>query len=122
MSPRVLIVDDNLELAENMREMIELDDTDVHVEVVTTGEDAVALVDREGFDLVITDMRLPGMNGAEVLSSVRVRRPDTPVVVMTAFAEDELLERARRTGAVGVLVKPADLDRICGLVRLYTRD
>jgi CheY-like chemotaxis protein len=68
-------------------------------------------------DLVISDHRMPGPNGLEVLERVRTRDVSTPFVLITAFGSPELHAEARRRGAVAVFDKPFELDDLCALVR-----
>jgi CheY-like chemotaxis protein len=68
-------------------------------------------------DLVISDQRMPGPSGLEVLERVRTRDASTPFVLITAFGSPELHAEARRRGAVAVFDKPFELDDLCALVR-----
>jgi response regulator RpfG family c-di-GMP phosphodiesterase len=100
----VLCVDDEpdiLKLMTRLLERLELD--------VTTAPDtqtALALFDLDRFDLVITDIRMPGMDGHAFLAEIRVRDPQVPVIVATGHASLENAIRALRDGASGMLVKP----------------
>ena len=68
-------------------------------------------------DLVVTDVRMPGRTGLDVVEQLRRVDPRIQVVVMTAFPDDELRARARRLGAALVLEKPFDIDELCAVVR-----
>ncbi len=104
----VLIVDDNLDLAENLREILE--DEGHRAEVAGGGAEALARLESgDPVDLILTDLRMPGMNGVQMLRAVKARWPQTPVVVMTAFSRDALLDEAEAGGALDVLAKPVDL-------------
>lgn len=123
MVPRQLIIDDNEELAENIREVLELEFDDVEVDLAPTGERALELVAEHQYDLVITDMRMPGIGGAEVVKKIQELRPGTPILVMTAYAEDGLLNDAQDSGAFGVVLKPIDLGRLVETIeRVYRAD
>ncbi len=123
MVPRQLIIDDNEELAENIREVLEMEFDDVEVDLAPTGERALELVAEHEYDLVITDMRMPGIGGAEVVKRIQELRPGTPILVMTAYAEDGLLEDAQDSGAFGVVLKPLDLGRLVDTIeRVYRAD
>jgi two-component system, response regulator PdtaR len=111
---RVLLIDDNRALAENLAEVLE--EEGVATSIAESGEEALAILEDRRFDLVITDMRMPGMDGLEVLRAVNHRSPGTPVIVMTAYARDSALEKAQAAGALGVVVKPIDIDYLIGLV------
>ncbi len=120
MVPRILIIDDNVELAENMREIIELEHEGAQVHIAESGEQGLELLGSESFDLVITDMRMPGLSGLDVVRHLRTHMPAIPALVMTAYAEERMLEEARRRGALGVVVKPVDLDSLVTFVRNVT--
>lgn len=68
-------------------------------------------------DLVITDVRMSGMTGLRVLSTIRVRHPSMPVILITAFGDAETHARARALGADSILDKPFALDRLIQAVR-----
>lgn len=107
---RILVIDDNVDLAENVKEI--LDDEGYRVDVAGGGSEALDKLAAEDFDLVITDMRMPGMNGVEVIHYIKERWPGLPVIVMTAYSKDSLLDQAQAEGALGVLPKPFDLDHL----------
>jgi len=82
-----------------------------------SGREALTLMDREAPDLILTDLRMPGMDGLALLREARQRRPGTPVVVVTAYASDEAAQRALDAGARALLPKPftsAELLRTVG--------
>lgn len=121
MVPRQLIIDDNEELAENIREVLEMEFEDVEVDLAPTGERALELITQHEYDLVMTDMRMPGIGGAEVVRRIQELRPGTPILVMTAYAEDRLLEDAQDSGAFGVVLKPIDLGRLVETIQTVYR-
>jgi DNA-binding NtrC family response regulator len=116
--PNVLIIDDNLEMAANLQEILQ--DEGVRADVARDGFVALSKLDQTGFDLVITDIRMPGMSGIEVLKAVHERWPRLPVIVMTAYSADAILEEAYTMGALDVLAKPVDIDHVIGLVERVT--
>lgn len=74
-----------------------------------TAEEALETLRRERFDLVITDVRLPGMRGIELLRAVKEREPGLPVIVMTAYPEVTLAIEAMKLGADDYLLKPFEI-------------
>src|SRR5262245_7051814 len=76
--------------------------------VTADGPGGLALLDGEAFDVVVTDLRMPGVNGFELLEAVRRKRPGTPVIVMSGSAEIHDAVRAMRAGARDFLVKPVE--------------
>jgi DNA-binding NtrC family response regulator len=71
-------------------------------------EDALA----KDYDLVLTDIRMPARNGAEVVEAVLQKKPGTRILVITAYPNDPLAERAIKAGAVGLLRKPFEIAKI----------
>ncbi len=112
---RFLVVDDNQELAEDLCELLEIDGATA--EVAPDAERALERVSEQAFVAVFTDLRLPGRNGVELLEELRRRGYQLPVVLVTAFADDQVLERARLAGALEVLSKPIDIERWLELAR-----
>lgn len=115
MNPVALIVDDNIDLAENLREILE--DEGWTCETVNSGEAALERLNKQSFDVVITDMKMEGMSGLDVLRSVSTRWPQTPVIVVTAYTRERTVEAAHQEGAIEVLSKPVDLDTLLDTVK-----
>ncbi len=112
---KVLVVDDNIPLAENLAEIVT--DSDLGDAVVaSSGARALELLQRERFDVMITDMRMPGMDGAELIQRARKIDPELPVVVITAYTGDDDLARATREGLLTVFGKPVPTQTLLGFV------
>lgn len=73
------------------------------------------------FDIVVTDVRMPGWTGLRAIESLNGVPDMPPVVVMTAFGDEEVKERAKKAGAVAVLDKPVDPADLCSLVQATAR-
>jgi DNA-binding response OmpR family regulator len=73
-------------------------------------------------DLIVTDVRMPGLSGLVVLAEFRRADPSTPFVLITAFGSEELHAEARRLGAAAILDKPFEIDVLRMLVRLLVKD
>jgi len=114
MSPIVLLIDDNRDLVENLREI--LADLDVEADIADAGIPALAMIEEKNYDLVITDLRMPDIDGIEVLRTIHQRWPRLPVVIMSAYANDAALRDATTEGALEVLSKPIVIDHMLGLV------
>ncbi|HEX2659739.1 MAG TPA: sigma-54 dependent transcriptional regulator [Polyangia bacterium] len=114
----ILLIDDELEIREPLEEMIR----DAGHTVVTAADGAAGLeqVQRRVFDVVISDVRLPQVDGLSVFRDVRKRSPSTDVILMTAFAEVGEAVAALKEGAYDYLVKPFDIDEL--LVQLRRID
>ena len=113
MKTRILIVEDE----EKLRRVLELQlrSADFEVDQAGSAEEALKLTDRA--DLILTDLRLPGMDGLELLSLMRRQNSEVPVIVMTAFGTIETAVQAMKAGAVDFLLKPFSLDHLMAVVR-----
>src|SRR5262245_3608826 len=97
---RILIVDDEGSLLLTLLANLELEGFDV-VGAHDAGA-ALQLLHEQSFDLVLTDIRMPGMSGLELYRAIRSLRPDMPVIMMTAFAAETLIEQAIQEGVFAV--------------------
>src|SRR5580692_6739831 len=101
---RILVADDEPGLREFVSDALELDN---HAVVAAKdGREAAKLLDERGFDLVITDLRMPGLDGMSVLRKVRAELPETEVIVMTAHGTVDTAVEAMKLGAFEYLQKP----------------
>ena len=107
---RVMIVDDDAAIRETFERQLTRWGYDVTV--VASAEDALGAIQRTDPAVVVTDVRMGGMSGLELLGLLRERVPDVDVVVMTAFEEMKTAVAAMKAGAFEYLVKPLDLDHI----------
>ncbi len=107
---RILVVDDEQSLLLTLAGNLELDGFEVTT--AENGERALALFRAEPFDLVFSDVRMPGMNGVDLFRKIRAIRPECPVVLMTAFAVEGLVRDAIQEGVFTVLPKPFDIDQV----------
>lgn len=110
----ILVIDDNTALAENIAEIFE--ELGVEVHLAETAEVALARFDEHRWSLVMTDVRMPGIDGIELLTRIKDRSPATPVLVMTGYADLNTIARAHDSGAYAVVHKPLDLDALIDLV------
>jgi CheY-like chemotaxis protein len=117
---KYLIVDDNAAFAENLAEIFA--DAGVEVDTVPSGPAALERVKQNRYDVLISDMRMPVMGGAELVHRIRRLDPGLPAVVITAYTHDDDLEAARHEGLLGVLPKPAPLERLVELCASARRD
>ena len=111
----VLVVDDNLEYAQNIAEILQIIGN-CATEVFTTAEEALPVALDPRITLVVTDYRLPGMNGVELVRRVLSERDDVKAVVISAYADDSAVLAARQLGAM-FLNKPVDFTELGRLAR-----
>jgi two-component system response regulator PilR (NtrC family) len=107
---KILIVDDERSMRDVLSIMLKRAGYDVTV--AADGAEAIALVEKELFDLVITDLRMPNAGGLEVLKAVKDASPDTVVLIITAFASAESAVEAMKLGAYDYLPKPFQVDEV----------
>lgn len=114
MPGRILIVEDR----DSLRRMLDRALAGEGYDVVTLGDGDAARtrVREESFDLVLTDLRLPGASGLEVLAACREAQPETPVVVLTGYGTVGAAVEAMKLGALDFLEKPVELDDLFRLV------
>ncbi len=115
MKHRILIVEDDDIFLRPLRRALELEGYDV--QAAGSGEDAIDLLKSEDVDLVLTDKRLPGMDGVELVRRLKAEHPDLAVVVMTAYGTIESAVEAMRLGAADYLVKPFEVAEVLIVVR-----
>jgi two-component system response regulator HydG len=111
---RILLVEDDPEMLDLVREHLEGEGHTVTA--LGRGTEAIARIKAEEFDIVLTDLRLPDVDGMEILRACREARPGIPVVLITAFGTIETAIQAIRDGAYDFITKPFTLDEIGLLV------
>lgn len=111
----ILIVDDELSMREFLRILLEKEG---HL-VVTAANGLLALeqTEKQAFDLVVTDIRMPGMTGLELLAHLKQHQPDMAVIMITAFASPDDAVAAMKNGAFDYITKPFNVDEIKTVVR-----
>ncbi len=83
----------------------------------TDGLDAIERVKKEHFDMIIMDIKMPLMNGVETYRMIKKIRPDTVVLMMTAYAVDKLVQEALEEGAYGIVYKPLDIEKVVSIIK-----
>ena len=110
MPGRLLVVDDD----ENLRRVmqVQLQQTGHAVSIAASGEQALEILSRSNQDLVITDLRMPGMSGVDLVKKIRTDYPGTPVILITAFGTVDTAVETIRLGAYDYITKPVDPDAL----------
>lgn len=111
----VLVIDDEKNIREGLGASLELDG--YNVRLAESGEQGLSLMERGDIDLVITDLRMPGIGGEEVIARVKGESPGVPVIVLTGHGSIDSAVEAMRNGAYDFLTKPLNLDRLSLIVR-----
>lgn len=115
-TPRILVVDDEATTRISLAELLRLEGYDVSV--AASGEDALEVIDRNPpFDLMVLDVKMPGMDGLQLTEAVQQRSPDTVIILLTAFGTLETAIQALRRGAHDYLLKPCPVSQILESVR-----
>jgi len=114
-SIKVLLVDDEEDYVRTMAERMEM--RDLGSEVALTGEEALAMLEEELPDVMVLDLRMPGMTGMEVLARVKEAHPQVEVIILTGFGSEKDEEEARRLGAFDYLRKPVDINDLMSTIR-----
>ncbi len=111
---RVLVVDDDVGMVSTLHDI--LGAAGYQVDVAHSGPDAVERVRQQAPDCILMDVRMPGLNGVEAFREIKKLSPESFVIFMTAYAASTLVEDARREGAVEVVPKPLDLEKVLHLI------
>ena len=119
MKSRILIVDDEAAIRSSLQESLSSEGYDT--EIAESGEAALAKCHGAVFDLVVTDLRLPGVSGLELLQALRNQGQSTPVIMMTAYGDVDTAVSAMRLGAYDFIPKPFKLNAIKKQVRAALR-
>ena len=110
----ILVVDDNLDSAESLKEFLELDGW--NVSMVHTGEDALEAYSRQPYQLVVMDLKMPGIGGVEAIRMILEQDPEARIVVITGNAVEEDVMQARQLKIIELIRKPFDPDQLSKLV------
>ena len=106
---RILIVDDETVIRDALKRI--LDSRRFFVEACSSGYGAIDLLHKQDFDLIVTDLKMPGMSGIEVLKAVKALQPNVPVIIITGYATVDTAVEAMKNGAFDYLSKPFSPDQ-----------
>jgi CheY-like chemotaxis protein/predicted regulator of Ras-like GTPase activity (Roadblock/LC7/MglB family) len=113
---QILVVDDHFEMLEFLRSMLQVSNKDHQVLAVPSAEEALLELRLTNFDLLISDVRLPGMSGFDLVRRARRLRPDIPVVMITAYSTEQGRAEADELGILRYFEKPLDTDGVLTVV------
>jgi DNA-binding NtrC family response regulator len=106
----ILVVDDQIGMLETFTDILE--DRDCNVVTADNGFAAIKTVKEQSFDLILMDMKMPGLNGVQTFRELKKIDSSITVIMMTAYSVEDLIEEAVEEGAYAVIYKPFDMDRV----------
>ncbi|MBW1856044.1 MAG: sigma-54-dependent Fis family transcriptional regulator [Deltaproteobacteria bacterium] len=112
---RILIVDDDKTLSRSLVDWFESENH--HVYSAASGEEAVQKIEQDSFDIILSDLKMPGIDGLEVLRQVKQAHPTTEVIIMTGYGTVETAVNAMKEGAYDYIVKPFSPEEIDLIVK-----
>ena len=111
MNERIMIVDDEPDMLMLLKMIIQ-DNTQYEVETTNNPVECIELLKQSHFDLVITDLKMPGIDGMELFKELRGLIPDLPVIIITAYGLEEAADKAIMAGISDFITKPFKKERI----------
>ena len=112
--PRVLLVEDDASVAGSLKK--ELEAEGYEAVIASRGDDGLAQARDQVFDVVITDFKMPGLSGLELVGQLHSAKPELAIIMMTAFGTPETGIEAAQLGACGYLVKPFEMAQLLELL------
>lgn len=112
---RILLIEDDSGITDTLQRVLAAEGHEVAIE--KRGDDGLARAIKDPFNLVITDLKLPGLNGLELVRQLHAAKPRLPIILVTAFGTTETAIEAMKVGAYDYLLKPFDIPQLIELVR-----
>ncbi len=113
-NPRVLLIEDDVNIATGLRKIMRRDGYEV--DLLTRGDEGLARALGESFDIVVTDLRLPGIDGLELIRELHQAKPKLPIVLITAHGTTETAIEATKRGAFDYILKPFEVDQLLDVI------
>ena len=110
LKAKVLLVDDEEDFLTTLAERLET--RGMKVSTVTSGEDAVAKAEQQGFDLIVLDLAMPGIDGLETLKRIKAKQPDAEIIMLTGQGSIKTSIEAMKLGAEDFLQKPVNISEL----------
>ncbi|OGW72134.1 MAG: hypothetical protein A2Y02_03370 [Omnitrophica bacterium GWA2_52_12] len=117
MKKIILIVDDEEILIQTISKLLER--CGYQTARASTGQDALSMAESEKIDLIICDMRMPGMNGVETVTEIRKLKPEMPVVFVTGYADQKIEALAQTLKPLAYIHKPFDIQELLGTLKKH---
>ncbi len=109
-APQILIVDDDTALLQALSQMLSLRIVEMKVDTSVSAQRALEQIQEQDYDAIVSDIKMPGMDGLDLLAKIQELQPDTPTLLITGHGEHSLAIRALRGGAYDYIQKPIDRD------------
>lgn len=117
---KVLVVDDEAPIRELFNDLLKKENCTV--KSVATGEEAVTKINEEDFDIVLLDIKLPGISGLETLKQVKAAKPNLVVIMITGFGyDDDLIKKSQELGCSGYIGKNLPIPQMINSFRLFLK-
>ena len=110
--PKILVIEDEEAIRRVLKKILTEQDAAYHVYVAANGIDGLHEIEKQQFDLVLCDIKMPKMDGIEVLQNIKSRQPDLPVIMISGHGDIETAVGTMRMGAFDYISKPPDLNRL----------
>jgi DNA-binding NtrC family response regulator len=119
--PRILLVDDDPVLLQVLPETLRLRMPDLTIDTCLSGQQALERLETVDYDAVVSDIKMPNLDGFALLSKIQAEWPSVPIILMTGHGEDELANRGLQGGAFDFIHKPIERDSFVESVRRAIR-
>lgn len=114
---RILVVDDEVKLAFLLKQSLLGLGPEYEIDTANSGAEALKILERDPCDLVITDFRMRGMGGLELMRLIKTESPETLVILMTAYGSPEIVAEAKRLQAYRYITKPFPIEEFQQIVK-----
>ena len=115
MSEKVLLVDDELDFLEAMSERMTA--RGMEVTTASSAKEAIEIIEKISFDAIILDFQMPEMDGMQALQTIKAKRPESQIILLTGYATLEKGVEAMKIGATDFIEKPADLEALSDKIK-----
>jgi two-component system response regulator HydG len=112
--PTILVVDDNQDLLETFAMILKR--RGYHVQTAGDGLSAINKFREQNFDVTLMDIVMPEMSGVDAFKKIKEIQPGAPIILMTAYSDDELIQNAKNEGALKIIHKPIHIDQLIDLI------
>ncbi len=121
LSKKILVVDDEFEIVQTIKIFLELSGYE-HIFEACSGKEALRIIQTEDVDLIISDVRMPEMDGIDLIKLAKELYPEKPIFLMISGYSELTSEKAKELGAKELLVKPLDLDHFIEIIDSNLQD